>query len=186
MSQEEFNESDEFEFEFDLEQFIDASDPTDEELEMVKQWLGNEELIDEDEQVIDVDIDLEGEILPEDGIEALKYVEQLNRVAIAKEVNELELQAQRESLEFTRKQQEISLKSLEANLAAHREAIRPSKLAQAVVIYDSMEKKYRAQTVDYSIGMEEMGHTHAISAYGDSPEQALENFDHLWVTGEQR
>jgi len=179
----EYNDDVETEFIFDFSEFVEEADPTDEELALVEAWLSDEGVTSE----IGVEDTVETpEVTIETGMESLKYVEQLNRMAISKEINDIELQNQKDTAEFNREQQALSLKTIEANLLAHRDTLRPCKMAQAVVVYDSSERQFRAQTVDYSIGLEDMEDTHAIVAYGASPAEALDNFDYLWNTGEQK
>ena len=117
----------------------------------------------------------------------LKYIELYNRVSIGKSVLEAELAMQQKTHAAMEAQQELATKSMELTLLSQRDNMRPYRICGAYVVHDEGEGKYRCQLPDYMALADEddenIGGEVPIVAYGDTPEQATSNFDHLWVHG---
>ncbi len=117
----------------------------------------------------------------------MEYIELFNRVSIGKTILEAELVMQQKTHAAMEAQQELAQKSMELNLLSQRDNMRPYRICGAYVVHDEGEGKYRCQLPDY-MGIadeddENIGGEVPIVAYGDTPEQATSNFDHLWVHG---
>ena len=100
MDNNEYNDDIETEVTFDLSEFVDMAEPSDEDLALVEAWLSDEG-VDSEVGVEDDDLN----ITMESDMESLKRVEQINRMAISLEINQIELQTQKDTAEFTREQQ---------------------------------------------------------------------------------
>ena len=86
------------------------------------------------------------------------------RAAICREQEEIKLAEQKESQAREQKYRDL----VETR---EREWLRPSKLHFAEVTYDTDRKQFVA-----TCG--------GVTAYGNSPEMACDNFDHLWLYGQ--
>lgn len=117
----------------------------------------------------------------------LKYIALYNSVSIGKKILEAELATQQKIHAAMEAQQELQKKSLELQLLSQQDNMRPYRICGAYVVHDEGEGKYRCQLPDYMAlsddDDENIGGEIPIVAYGDTPEQATSNFDHLWVHG---
>lgn len=78
---------------------------------------------------------------------------------------------------------EITLKNLETVLLSNREQMRPHVQYRAEVAFEVGSGKYKCQLPIMSSMMEEgeLESDLPIAAYGETPAQACDNFDALWV-----
>jgi hypothetical protein len=86
------------------------------------------------------------------------------REAVAREAEQFRLQTDKEK--YAR-----DLKARDLSDIQQQEYLRPSRLHFAEVTYDEERKQFAAICG-------------GVTAYGDSPEMACDNFDHLWLYGE--
>ena len=73
---------------------------------------------------------------------------------------------------------ELSMKILETQLMAARESMRPHRLYHATIGKDQETGKYFCRVLEYENPEEE---PFEISAFGDTPAEACDNFDSLWI-----
>jgi hypothetical protein len=106
----------------------------------------------------------------------------INAVTSNKMKAELELESLRQLESHKRitektvmEQHGLKKKYLELQNLHMREMMRPYKLNHAVVGYDPTEKKYACAFVEAD------GLYNPIVAYGDTPGEACDNFDLLWM-----
>jgi hypothetical protein len=85
------------------------------------------------------------------------------RAAIRREAEELKLAEQKDSQAREQKYRDM----LETR---EREWARPSRMHYVEMTYDEQRKQFAATYC-------------GVTAYGDSPEMACDNFDHLWLYG---
>lgn len=85
------------------------------------------------------------------------------RAAICREAEELKLAEQKESQAREQKYRDM----LETR---EREWARPSRMHYVEMTYDEQRRQFAATYC-------------GVTAYGDSPEMACDNFDHLWLYG---
>lgn len=76
-------------------------------------------------------------------------------------------------------EQSLKCKTSELVLESKREEMRPHRLYQASVSYNPNEQKYICRLPAFDVEDDEED----IYAYGDTPAQACDNFDSLWVHG---
>ncbi len=97
-----------------------------------------------------------------------------------------ELTQQTKMFDALNEQQALTVKTLEVTLMIQRDMMRPNRLHSTFVSFDSSEGRFRCQLPNledmYDIDGTESS-SHAIVAYGDTPQAACDNFDHLWVQG---
>ena len=88
----------------------------------------------------------------------------------------IHVQAAEETLERTkleRQQSQLALENTKQAVAHGKQFLRPSNLRHPTVEFD-MEKQLWSATLD------------GVVAHGDTPEMAYDNFDHLWVFGDNK
>lgn len=76
------------------------------------------------------------------------------------------------------KQHDLMMKTLEIQLMQARETMRPHRLYHATVGKDTETGKYFCRTLEYENPEEE---PFELSAFGDTPAEACDNFDALWI-----
>ena len=81
-----------------------------------------------------------------------------------------EAEEQEKVYAFQHEQREQVQKEMEKNVATEQDGRRPSRVLWPEVTWDAEKKQFACQ------------HSN-ITAWGDSPEMACSNFDHLWVFG---
>lgn len=115
-------------------------------------------------------------------MEHLKLLQQCDQTKYGRKFFEAQLRHQEAMFKLNQKQEELVIKSSETNLLMMRENLRPSTREGTTVHYDPVESKYVCQYRSFDDETEEI---RSIFAYGDSPSQAQDNFDHLWIFGEE-
>lgn len=79
----------------------------------------------------------------------------------------------------------LTTRSLELIVQERKNAHCPHRMYPTEIFYDSVEKKYVCRLPVYD-AEEDEPQAVSIQAYGDTPGQACDNFDNLWVHGEKQ
>ncbi len=118
--------------------------------------------------------------------ETLDLLAKRNEIVAKKRLLEGELKQQNEMFASLSEQQALTVKTLQVNLMIQQDMMRPNRLQNTFVSFDSNEGRFRCQLPNlediYDVDGTESS-SHAIVAYGDTPQEACDNFDHLWVQG---
>lgn len=115
--------------------------------------------------------------------EELETIGHYNAVVFAKDRNEAQRLHEGRLNALALDQGAITLKNLETVLESNRQHMRPHMLYRAEVVFEVGSNKYRCQLPTMGAlddEESEMG-TVPVCAYGDTPAEACENFDALWI-----
>lgn len=118
-------------------------------------------------------------------VEQLELILLFNNVSYGKVHWEQTVRHAEELHEKGLEKEKISAKVADYHLEAVKNSFRPHKMYPTDVFYSVSDKKYVCHLPRmYNDDEDEAeGETAEINAYGDTPSQACDNFDHLWVHG---
>lgn len=126
----------------------------------------------------------EKEALEVYSIEQLETIQLYNNVSFGKVHWEQTVRHAEEIHEKTLEKEKTSVKVADYHLEAVKNSFRPHKMYPTDVFYSVSDKKYVCHLPRiYDDGEEDSMETAEIMAYGDTPAQACDNFDHQWVHG---
>lgn len=120
--------------------------------------------------------------------EQLELIASFNMTAFQKEMQSAQLEHTEKLNQSMRAQAEAAQKKMDLELEEQRMKLRPHSCYPTQVGYCTSEHKYYCRMATFSYfadedddGVEEI----PIIAYGDTPAEACDNFDHLWINGEK-
>ena len=113
--------------------------------------------------------------------EQLEIVEAFNRVANAKTMNDATMDYQKQVRALDMANHSNLTKISQLQLQAMRESLRPHRMYHCDIAYSPEEGQYVCR-MSGMLELEDEGEGEIpIAAYGDTPAQACDNFDHMWV-----
>lgn len=115
--------------------------------------------------------------------EQLELIELFNRVSYSKAAYEMVARHQEELHQLNLQAQANGLKLGDLHLESMRDAMRPHKMYHTEVLFDPNEGKYLCR-LSHMFEDDEDDSGQPILAYGDTPAQACDNFDHRWIHGD--
>ncbi len=121
---------------------------------------------------------------PQFTLEQLAYAKSYNEAILGRLKLDQELQNYKIAGDTLAKQGELSIKNLEMNLRHNKESMRPYRMMGAYIVANPSEGNYICQTPALFEDEDEDGRPPVV-AFGDTPSQACDNFDHLWIYGDK-
>lgn len=129
--------------------------------------------------------DLNTEVLdPKFTLDQLIYAKHYNEAVIGRLKLDQELANYKIAGETLAEQGKLSIKNLEMNILHNKESMRPYRMMGAYVAANPSDGNYVCQTPALFEDEDEDGRPPVV-AYGDTPAQACDNFDHLWIFGDK-